>query len=825
MAKNIVTDPTKQVTDPVLITYLQKQGIDPSGVEFYQDYAPRSLGKEHSPYAKFYRDLNSNKKFMVVSGLPMVDANGNKNEAGWNDNGSIVHLRYTEKNNLFHASVDGSKVTLQIKKDQPDGRKQGDKVTFQPQLLLDGVPIVTGNPTLLPIDPVNANYLNNTLEWDYGICKRRLRLIEGSLLGSWVFAANPNGEVRIKYNQTGDFKLQLGQFAVDADTEVIPKTIFDSATYPFTVSDSLTVYPDAHAETTSVDGVVLHDQFDLTWAQLIGAVGTEGRSSDTSFALNRINGQGSNLWYALYRAIYLFDTSGLGASAVISAATLSIYGEDKFDTPTWIPNINIYSSNPLSNIDLGAGDYDCLGGTAFSDTAITYASWSTSGYNSFALNATGIAAVAKTGISKFGARNAQYDVAGSSPATANSYAGVTGYFSEQGTGYKPKLVITYTVPPVPQNVGVGTAAIAGILDRKTARTLGTNALTIAGSINRKTEMVLTGALTIAGILGRLIKIVIGGALTSAGVLGRKITIATGGAITSAATLNRLIKTAFSGVMTITGTLNRLAKIAFGGALTSNGILNRLTKLAIGGVLTSASLLSQIVAHLSVGGVVAITGTLGRTIKLLIGQGAASIAGTLVSLLTIFLTIGQGAITITGTLGRKILVTIGGALTSASTLGRTIKVAIGGALTSSASVNRLTKITMSGAMTIAGYINRLIKLALGGALTISGSVNRVTKIILSGILTMTGTLGRLIKVIIGGVTTISGILNRKIKLTIGKGAIAIIGVPSRIIKISLAGTIAIAGILHKFFVIFTGWNRKKVESGTEINTGWNRDSVD
>ncbi len=34
-----VTDPTKQVTDPVLLSALAKQGIDSSGVEFYQDYA------------------------------------------------------------------------------------------------------------------------------------------------------------------------------------------------------------------------------------------------------------------------------------------------------------------------------------------------------------------------------------------------------------------------------------------------------------------------------------------------------------------------------------------------------------------------------------------------------------------------------------------------------------------------------------------------------------------------------------------------------------------------------------------------------------------
>jgi len=35
----IVSDPLKQVTDPVLLSHLVKQGIDPDSVEFYRDYA------------------------------------------------------------------------------------------------------------------------------------------------------------------------------------------------------------------------------------------------------------------------------------------------------------------------------------------------------------------------------------------------------------------------------------------------------------------------------------------------------------------------------------------------------------------------------------------------------------------------------------------------------------------------------------------------------------------------------------------------------------------------------------------------------------------
>jgi hypothetical protein len=60
----------------------------------------------------------------------------------------------------------------------------------------------------------------------------------------------------------------------------------------------------------------------------------------------------------------------------------------------------------------------------------------------------GIAAISKTGVSKFGLRNANYDVAQVTPPSANKQEAIlNGYTSEQGTDYKPKLVVTYTIPP------------------------------------------------------------------------------------------------------------------------------------------------------------------------------------------------------------------------------------------------------------------------------------------------------------------------------------------------------------------------------------------
>ncbi len=445
-----VTNPSKQVIDIILLSHLADQGIDKDYVEFTQDYAMPSIvnGKREkgkSPYAKFYRDLNSNKRFMVVSGLPMVDADGIKFECCW----QVAGINYfIGKNNLFRSKVQGASIELICRNDQPDGRKANDKLTYKPQLFINAIEQSCGAPSLLPIDPVNPNYLENTLEWDYGICKRRLRIIEGSIYGNWIFSSNPNGEVRIKYNQTGDYKLKLGQFKINDDEEVIPTSIFTSAIYPFAISDSATYYPDADPETTSVDGKVAQSIISTgTWAEIRDGAGDNSSDTDISASFIGVASTTSNRWSQIVRGIFLFDTSGLPDDVNITAATLSLYGSNKVTISSWTLNINVYSSAPASNTALAAGDYDSLGATAFSDTSITYANWSITGYNDFALNASGIAAISKTGVSKLGARNADHDVANSAPTWEDQkYTYLYTYMSEKGEGYKPKLVVTYTAP-------------------------------------------------------------------------------------------------------------------------------------------------------------------------------------------------------------------------------------------------------------------------------------------------------------------------------------------------------------------------------------------
>ncbi len=217
----------------------------------------------------------------------------------------------------------------------------------------------------------------------------------------------------------------------------------------------VTFYPDAHPESTSVDGYVAHFTGSIgtgiSWSALRAASGNESDDDGTecinwglAYFTSDTTGQ-DNLWTYLIRGIALFDTSFLPDDAIIESAVLSLYGAAKMDGLSVAPSTNIYSANPASNTDLESSDFVNVGTIAFCDEPITYAAWVTNGYNDFILNAEGLAAISKTGVTKIGIRNANYDAAGVAPAwKRNSSSGVEWYQADKGSGYEPKLVIEYS---------------------------------------------------------------------------------------------------------------------------------------------------------------------------------------------------------------------------------------------------------------------------------------------------------------------------------------------------------------------------------------------
>jgi hypothetical protein len=220
---------------------------------------------------------------------------------------------------------------------------------------------------------------------------------------------------------------------------------------------TLTVYPDAHPETTSVDGYVGYSTgAGGSWATARGA--TDGTTVDTESNLVLYAGgsaelAGSTNDFVIYRGFTLFDTSALTSGATISAAVISGYSWNKqFGDNDSQAYINVYATTPASNTNLVTADYDQIGTTALS-TAIKIEDVDSTGtvYTDFTLNTTGLALVSKTGVTKLGFREG-HDVENEQIAN-NTSDYVWFYPSDQtGTTKDPKLVVTYTVAAGPANL-------------------------------------------------------------------------------------------------------------------------------------------------------------------------------------------------------------------------------------------------------------------------------------------------------------------------------------------------------------------------------------
>ena len=211
---------------------------------------------------------------------------------------------------------------------------------------------------------------------------------------------------------------------------------------------TLEKFPDPDPETTTVDGKVLRGSVDETWATIIAGAGTAANDSSATFEeyTRTIATTTANQFSFLWRGIALFDTSAIPDTDDVTAAVLSVRGDAKADGLVAAPDIDVYTSTPASNTALVAADYSQVGSVSQTGSPITFANWSTTGYNDFTFNATGRGNISKTGVSKFGTRNTNYDVA----ATAPPWLSGAGFYltgrkaDNAGTAEDPKLVVTYS---------------------------------------------------------------------------------------------------------------------------------------------------------------------------------------------------------------------------------------------------------------------------------------------------------------------------------------------------------------------------------------------
>jgi hypothetical protein len=214
---------------------------------------------------------------------------------------------------------------------------------------------------------------------------------------------------------------------------------------------TLVVFPATGALGAGCDGYVqrIPTGGDEDWTTILAAgTGTAVNTASTGMAYQIAEGSQAvpDTFSILRRPYVAFDTSALGAGAVISAADLNLYSTSKVDFLAIAPSMNIYAANPVTWNTLVIADWIRVSSTKFAND-ISYASWNGTGLTTFNLNATGIAAIDPAGHVNFCLRS-HYDATGVNP----SVGGISGTNTTinirsadtAGTATDPNLTITYT---------------------------------------------------------------------------------------------------------------------------------------------------------------------------------------------------------------------------------------------------------------------------------------------------------------------------------------------------------------------------------------------
>lgn len=201
----------------------------------------------------------------------------------------------------------------------------------------------------------------------------------------------------------------------------------------------------------TMDGRVRYNSTGVVWATIIASGGTQTIVTETTlnWQLSGSTATGaSSTFDVLGRPILVFDTSIIGDTDTISSATFSGYCTAKQDEMSVPPTMTIMGATLGIDTTINVDDYlntFTNHQTAFA-TAKTYADLTTSAYNDFVLNASGIAAISKTGNTRLSLRFAQDVTGGTTPQQAvgnRDNLTVISSSEEADVAQDPKLTVTY----------------------------------------------------------------------------------------------------------------------------------------------------------------------------------------------------------------------------------------------------------------------------------------------------------------------------------------------------------------------------------------------
>lgn len=207
-----------------------------------------------------------------------------------------------------------------------------------------------------------------------------------------------------------------------------------------------TFYPAAGTGGTGVDGYIYNSGAD--WTTVRSATSGTGSATSTGSDTVFVSSNFVSSVYTIRRAFFSFDTSSIPDADTISSATFSLIGRDGgYEATDGQPWIRVVGATPAATNDLTTADFDQIGSTQYVDSPPSNATWIANAnvYVNMTLNATGIAAVSKTGNTYLGVRTRQ-DLDNIAPVNGNNYCS-THLADTFGTANDPKLVVVHATVP------------------------------------------------------------------------------------------------------------------------------------------------------------------------------------------------------------------------------------------------------------------------------------------------------------------------------------------------------------------------------------------
>lgn len=207
---------------------------------------------------------------------------------------------------------------------------------------------------------------------------------------------------------------------------------------------TLTFLPDADPETSTVDGELRRNGVEETWAEIRDtADAVAANDSSTGFTVGLIAHATTDRWSAMYRSVLLFDTSAIPDGATITGASLFLL-RNGATSNDFAQSVYVTSANPASNTGLVEADYSQLGTTKYNSGISIDDFSSVLVHTEVPLNAAGIAAINKSGITKFGLRLSG-DIDDDEPVWSGSDSSLLGIKSADtaDTASDPYLSVTY----------------------------------------------------------------------------------------------------------------------------------------------------------------------------------------------------------------------------------------------------------------------------------------------------------------------------------------------------------------------------------------------